>query len=350
MRDPLTIAVDAMGGDQAPRAVVAGANQARKRHPDCRFNFFGDETQVGPLINRFPDLAAVAEIIHTDDHVAADDKPSFALRRRPRSSMRVAIDAVADGRAAAMVSAGNTGALMAISKVVLKTLPGIGRPAIAGLMPTRRGECVFLDLGANLECSTDNLVDFAIMGALFGRTMLGIERPRVGLLNVGEEDLKGHEEIREAGAILRDTPLPFEFHGFVEGGDLLDGTTDVVVTDGFTGNVALKTAEGVSKLYSEFLRRALRETLFGRIGFFFARSAFRSLRERVDPRRHNGALFVGLNGIVVKSHGGTDALGFANAIDVAIESINEDFNSKIIDELKKLDRDGQQRRRNSIEM
>jgi glycerol-3-phosphate acyltransferase PlsX len=235
--------------------------------------------------------------------------------------MRLACDAVRQGLAAGVVSAGNTGALMAIAKFVLKTLPGIDRPAIASFFPTMRGESVMLDLGANVQCDTENLVQFAVMGNVFARTVLGNLHPTIGLLNVGSEDLKGHETIREASNILRNTSLPGDFHGFVEGDDIAKGTVDVIVTDGFTGNIALKTIEGTAKLYSEFLRQTFRSSLLAKLGYLLARPALRGLRVRTDPRRYNGAIFLGLNGIAVKSHGGADALGFANAIGVAVDMI-----------------------------
>ncbi|MGH6959775.1 MAG: phosphate acyltransferase PlsX, partial [Dongiaceae bacterium] len=262
-----------------------------------------------------------------------EDKPSVALRSGRGSSMRLACDAVRDGEAAGVVSAGNTGALMAIAKFVLKTLPGIDRPAIASYFPTIRGESVMLDLGANVECDANNLVQFAVMGNVFARTVLGVLEPTIGLLNVGSEELKGHEAVREANALLRNTPLPGRFHGFVEGDDIAKGTVDVFVTDGFTGNITIKTIEGTAKLYSEFLRHTLKTSMLSRLGYLLARPALNGLRVRLDPRRYNGAIFLGLNGIAVKSHGGTDALGFANAIGVAvdmvvhgaIDKIKEDF-------------------------
>ncbi len=328
-----TIALDAMGGDEAPGMVIAGANVAHKRHPDTHFLMFGDNALCGPLLRRFSKVASVTEVVHTEDVVAANAKPSMALRRGRKSSMWLAIKSVADGRANAVVSAGNTGALMAMSKLVLKTLPGISRPAIAGVIPTRRGESVFLDLGANIECGPENLIEFALMGAILARAVLGVIRPTVGLLNVGEEEFKGRNELREVAKMLRSADTLFDFHGFVEGDDLTTGTTDVVVTDGFTGNITLKALEGVSQAYSDFLRRSLRSSVSARLGAMLARPAFRSLREKVDPRRHNGAMFVGLNGIAVKSHGGTDAIGFANAIGVAVDIVQQGVNERIISEL-----------------
>ncbi len=333
MVETVAIALDAMGGDNAPGMVIKGAHLARKRFPRITFHVFGDEARLGPLLAKYPKLARVTTVHHTDQMVKSDDKPSVALRAGRGSSMRLALDSVRDGLAAGVVSAGNTGALMAIAKFVLKTLPGIDRPAIASFFPTIRGESVMLDLGANVECDADNLVQFAVMGNVFARTVLGVLRPTMGLLNVGSEEMKGHEALREAATILRATNLPGEFQGFVEGDDIAKGTVDVIVTDGFTGNISLKSIEGTAKLYSEFLRQTFRSSLLAKLGYLLARPALNGLRSRVDPRRYNGAILVGLNGIVVKSHGGTDAFGFANAIAVAmdmavngaIEKIKDDF-------------------------
>lgn len=313
--------------------VVAGADLARERCPNADFLFVGDEARINALLERHPALKPISTVRHTPDSVAMDAKPSVALRAGRNSSMRLAIDAVAAGDAACVVSAGNTGALMAIAKFVLKTLPGIDRPAIASILPTQRGETVMLDLGANLECDADNLVQFAVMGTVFSRTVLGLLNPTIGLLNVGSEEQKGHEQIREAAAALRATPLAPYFHGFIEGNDLALGTVDVVVTDGFTGNVALKTAEGTAKLYAEFLKRTFRSSLLAKLGYVLASGAFNKLRQRMDPRRYNGAMFLGLRGICVKSHGGTDAVGFSNAIAVAFNMASHGFNDKIRDQL-----------------
>jgi len=278
-----------MGGDHAPQMVIAGVDMARVRHADLSFLLFGDQAAIEPLVNARDGLAGRAEIIHTPDRVEADAKPSQVLRHGRQSSMGLAIEAVKDGRADAVVSAGNTGALMALSKFVLKTLPGIERPAIGSLMPTRKRETVFLDLGANAECDAENLVQFAVMGEVFAREVLGVEKPTVGLLNIGTEDVKGHDTIRSAAAALRETSLPIEFKGFVEGTDLTNGTVDVVVTDGFTGNVALKVAEGTAGLYTHHLRQAFKSSLFSRIGYMIAKGALDNLRQRLDPRRYNGA-------------------------------------------------------------
>jgi len=325
----ITIALDAMGGDRAPEIVLRGADIALERHPGTHFLLFGVESQVAPLLAQLPRVAKVASLHHTDEIVAADDKPSQALRAGRSTSMRLAIDAVADGRADGVVSAGNTGALMAIAKFALKTLPGIDRPAIATFFPTLRGETVMLDLGANIECDAENLVQFALMGDAFARSVLGIVEPTVGLLNVGSEDLKGNDAVRGAAARLRGGLTPIRFHGFVEGDDISKGTVDVIVTDGFTGNVALKTAEGTARLFAEGLRTSFRHSSMARIGYLFARGALKKFATRFDPRRYNGAMFLGLRGIAVKSHGSTDAFGFANAIGVAIDMKVNGFLEKI---------------------
>lgn len=319
MSDQLTIALDAMGGDAAPRMVISGANIARHRHPQVHYLLFGREEQIAPLLGKMPRLQAVTTLIHTDDVVGAEDKASVALRAGRASSMRLAINSVKDGRAAGIVSAGNTGALMAMSKFVLKTLPGVNRPAMAAFFPTLRGESLMLDLGANLVCNARNLVDFAVMGNAFARTVLGTAQPTYGILNVGSEELKGHKSLKEASDILREANLPGEFVGFVEGDDIAKGTVDVIITDGFTGNVALKAAEGTAKLVNEYTRRTFRSSFVAGLGYLLARRALRKLRERLDPRRYNGAIFLGLNGVAVKSHGGSDALAFANAIGVAVD-------------------------------
>ena len=329
MSSGVTIALDAMGGDSAPKMVIAGANIARERFPDLRYIMVGREAEIAPLLAKMPKLQAITELQHTDNAVRADERPSVALRSGRQSSMRLSINTVSEGRAHGVVSAGNTGALMAMSKFVMKTLPGVSRPAIATYFPTLRGESILLDLGANLNCDADNLVDFAAMGNAFARSILGIPEPSYGLLNVGSEDIKGHEDLQVAAAILRASSLPGHFYGFVEGDDIGKGTVDVVVTDGFTGNVALKTAEGTAKLVNEFIRRTFRSSLLAKIGYLFARGAIQKMRQRIDPRRYNGAMFLGLNGIAVKSHGGTDALGFANAIGVAYDLHRQEIIRKI---------------------
>lgn len=327
--NPIIIALDGMGGDHAPDMVVRGADLARQRYPNVRFVLFGIEARLKPLLDHCSALAKVAEIRHAEDVVRGEDKPSVALRAGRASSMRLAIDAVRDGVAAAVVSAGNTGALMAMAKVVLKTMPGIDRPAIASYFPTSRGESVMLDLGANLSCDANNLFQFAVMGNVFARTALSLLEPSVGLLNVGSEDQKGSDVLREANALLRKAKLPGSYYGFVEGNDIVSGTVEVIVTDGFTGNVALKAIEGTTKLYSDFLKRAFRSSWTAGLGYMLARPSLNKLRVRTDPRRYNGAMLLGLNGIAVKSHGGTDAFGFSNAIGVAVDMLQNGFLEKM---------------------
>jgi glycerol-3-phosphate acyltransferase PlsX len=335
LSDNLTLSIDAMGGDNAPDMVVEGVDTALERLTGVSFLLFGDEARLNPLLDRFPRARAVSQVRHTSDVVTNDAKPAQALRQGRSSSMRLAINAVADGEAAGLVSAGNTGALMAMAKFVLKTLPGIDRPAIATYFPTRRGESVMLDLGANVECDAENLIQFAVMGEVFARNVLGLENPSVGILNVGQEDLKGNQAVKLASQGLMNAALPLHFHGFVEGDDIGAGTVDVIVTDGFTGNVALKTAEGTAKLFGHFLREALTSTFTAKIGALLAKRALMTFKMRIDPRRYNGAMLVGLNGICVKSHGGTDAIGFANAIHVAVDLISNNFNESIKEDYEK---------------
>jgi glycerol-3-phosphate acyltransferase PlsX len=327
------IALDAMGGDHAPAIVIEGAALARERYPKIKFLFFGDEAQIGPLLDKHPALRACSELRHTPEFITAHIKPSLALRQGRRSSMRLAINAVSEGEADCIVSAGNTGALMAMAKVVLRTLPGIDRPAIASVLPTKTGETVMLDLGANIECDAENLVQFALMGAIFCRTVLGRSEPTIGLLNIGTEEMKGHDEVRIAAGILRERPIPGRLIGFVEGNDITAGTVDVVVTDGFSGNIALKSIEGAANLISHFLKQAMTSSVISRLGYIMSHGAFKRLKTRVDPRRYNGAMFLGLQGVCVKSHGGTDAEGFANAIGVAHDLVAHGFNERIAEEL-----------------
>jgi glycerol-3-phosphate acyltransferase PlsX len=323
-----TLAVDAMGGDRAPEMVIAGVEIAAERHPEARFLLVGDETKIAPLLRRRWRAQAASVIRHAPEVIGNEMKATAALRVR-HASMRVAIDAVAAGEAAGVVSAGNTGALLALAKIVIKTLPGIDRPAMAGIGPSARGDVVMLDLGANLTCDARNLVEFAVMGDVFARTVLGLTSPTIGLLNVGSEEQKGNERVREAADVLRQSPLASQFHGFVEGHDIAAGTTDVIVTDGFTGNVALKTGEGALRLIADLLRLVFRSSWSARIAYLLARPALERLREWLDPRRYNGAVMLGLNGVVVKSHGGTDAQGFAHAMDVAMDMVVHRFNDRI---------------------
>lgn len=325
----LVVAIDAMGGDHAPGMVIDGLSRALKRYPSVRFILFGRREQLDPLLDQFPDVRRAADVRDVNGVVGSSDRPSVALRTGQDSSMRRAIDAVACGEAGGVVSAGNTGALMAMAKYVLKTLPGVDRPAIAAMFPTLRGQSVMLDMGANVECDADNLAQFAVMGEVFARMVLGLEKPSVGIVNVGEEDLKGNTAVKKAAALLQNCDLSIRFHGFVEGDDIAAGTVDVFVTDGFTGNVALKTAEGTARLYTHILKRALDDNWRARLAAWLAGPTLRAMRSRVDPRYYDGAMFLGLNGVCVKSHGGTDAIGFANAMKVAIELISDHVNEGI---------------------
>jgi glycerol-3-phosphate acyltransferase PlsX len=326
----LTVSIDAMGGDAGPGIVVAAIARAAVRHPLVHFLLHGDEAQLKPLFARRAKLLARVDIVHASERVRMEEKPSQALRRGRNTSMWHAIESVEKKDADVAVSAGNTGALMAMSKYHLGVLEGIDRPAIAALWPTRRGQSVVLDVGANVESDAPQLVDFAVMGEAFARAIIGLERPTVGILNIGAEDVKGNEAVRGAAHILRNASLPIEFCGFVEGDDIADGTVDVVVTDGFTGNVALKTAEGTAKVVVHFMRTALRRSMLGLIGAFFARGALNTLRRKLDPRAANGGIFLGLNGLVVKCHGGSDAMGFASAIDMAVAMAKADVIARIV--------------------
>lgn len=320
MGAPVTIALDAMGGDHGAEVVVPGAAEALIRHPDLHFILVGKRSVVEPILRDHPALAAKTELIHTDVAVTMDQKPSVALRKgRWHSSMWLALEAVKEGRATAAVSAGNTGALMAMAKFCLRTLEHVDRPAIAAIWPTIDAECIVLDIGANVGADALQLVEFSLMGSAMARASFNLECPSVGLLNIGVEEIKGLEEIKKAAAQLKTAQLPFHYHGFVEGDDIGRGTVDVVVTDGFTGNIALKTAEGTAKQIAEYLKAAMGRSLLARFGAVLAQGAFRALKEKMDPRQLNGGIFLGLNGIVVKSHGGTDATGFASAIDLAYD-------------------------------
>ena len=320
-----------MGGDHGPEVVVPGAAISHDRHPDTEFILLGDEKRIAPLVAKEKRLKNAAKIVHTDVAVKMDDKPSQALRHgRRNSSMWLSLDAVRKGNADVAISAGNTGALMAMAKFCLKTMPGIDRPAIAAIWPNLRAESVVLDLGASIGADAKQLVDMAVMGAAMARIVFDIDRPTVGLLNVGVEEIKGVEAVKEAGQLLRAANLPqLEYKGFVEGDDIGKGTTDVVVTEGFAGNIALKTAEGTAKQIGEYLRAAMSRTLRGKIGYLFAKNAFQILREKVDPRKTNGGVFLGLNGVVVKSHGGADAESFAAAIDTGYDVVRNDLNAQI---------------------
>jgi len=336
MTRKVRISLDAMGGDHGPSVVIPGAAIALEHHPQAHFIVHGQEALCLPLLDAHPRLKAVTTFVHADVAVRMDDKPSQALRQgRWKSSMWRAIESIKKGEADVAVSAGNTGALMAMSKFCLRTMAHVDRPAIAAIWPTTRGESIVLDVGATIGADARHLVDLAIMGSAMARIVFDIERPTVGLLNVGVEEIKGVEEVKTAGRMLRDADLPtLAYYGFVEGDDIGKGTVDVVVTEGFAGNIALKTAEGTAKQLAAYLRSAMSRTLMARIGYLFARGAFDALRDKMDPRKVNGGVFLGLDGIVIKSHGGTDPTGFAAAIDLGYDMVEHDLMSKIRESLE----------------
>jgi len=331
MPQKVRIALDAMGGDVGASVVIPGAAISLTRHPDSEFLLFGDRALIEPQLARHAALEAVSRVIHTDVAVSMHDKPSQALRRgRKTSSMWLAIDAVKKGEADVAISAGNTGALAAMARFCLRMLPGIDRPALAAIWPTARGDSVVLDLGATIGGDAHHLVALAVMGGAMASVLFNRERPTVGLLNIGVEEIKGREEIREAAEMLRAMNLPqLNYIGFVEGDGIGKGAADVIVAEGFSGNIALKAAEGTARQINDFLRAELSRTWRTRIGFLFARNAFRALRDKLDPNKSNGSVVLGLNGIVVKSHGGTDAEGFAYAVDVGYEMVHYDLLTKI---------------------
>ena len=336
MTDQPRIALDAMGGDVGVPVITEGAAQALALDAGLRFLLVGDQAAIETCLRAHPALAAASEIRHAPEVIAGTDKPSQAIRRAKTTSMGLAIEAVKKGDAQAALSAGNTGALMAMSKLALRTLPGIDRPALAALLPTLGdNDLVMLDLGANTECDANNLVEFAVMGAAYARCVMGLERPRVRLLNIGEEELKGTDEVKDAAAALREaSELPLSFEGNIEADRLGRGEADVIVSDGFTGNIALKSVEGTARFITDLLRRAFTSSLRSKAGFVLSRPAFHMLKTHLDPNNHNGAVFLGLNGIVVKSHGGADAGGVANAIAVAAKLARAEITAKIADEMR----------------
>ncbi len=332
------IAVDAMGGDEGVRVMVEGAALARRRHDKFQFLLVGDEARIRSALEDHPGMAEASEILHCEDVVGGDEQPSKALRRAKTTSMGLAVDAVKRGEAGAAVSGGNTGALMAMSKLALRTMPGIDRPALAALMPTLEDhDVIMLDLGANRECDARNLLQFAIMGAAYSRILSGRERPRTRLLNIGSEETKGTDELRDAAAMLRDaTDLEMDFEGFVEADKINRGDVDVVVTDGFSGNIALKAIEGTARFVTDLLRMAFTSSIRSKVGFLVSRPATELLKHHLDPNNHNGAVFLGLNGVVVKSHGSANAKGVANAVEVAARLLEDDITNRIALDLGKL--------------
>lgn len=326
MVSSVTLSIDAMGGDHAPSAVIDGLVLAFERYGDtAKYILHGDQAALSPLLAEHPHLAGQCTIDHTESQVSMDQKPSEALRRGRGSSMWNAVNAVRDGRAAVAISAGNTGALMAMSKIILRMAPHAHRPAIAASWPTPDSHCVVLDVGANVEVEASQLVQFAIMGEAFARAIHGRARPSVGLLNIGQEELKGNDVVREADALIRASGVDMNYAGFVEGDDISLGTVDVVTTDGFTGNVALKTAEGTARLLAGWMKHALTNTLVAKAGAALAKTSLMELKDKMDPRKVNGGVFLGLNGVVVKSHGGADGVGFSTALAIGVDMARSHF-------------------------
>lgn len=340
MSETIRISVDAMGGDKGPRVAVEGARLALKERRNTSFLFHGRKEELDPLLAEFPDLRRVSEVRHAETVIQMDDKPSQALRKgRGSSSMWAALQAVRDGEADVVVSGGNTGALMAMATFCLRPVEGITRPAIAAIWPTIRADIVVLDVGATIDDDAAQLVDFAILGAAMARTLFDMDSPTVGLLNIGTEEVKGLDHIKGAGQVLAAASgAGLTYHGFVEGDDIGKGTVDVVVTDGFTGNVALKTAEGTARQVGTYLRLALTADPISRLGALLARRALGALRRKLDPRTVNGGVFLGLNGIVIKSHGGTDEIGFASAVGLAYEMARSRLMDKVAEGMRRFPR------------
>ncbi|HVY89857.1 MAG TPA: phosphate acyltransferase PlsX [Hyphomonadaceae bacterium] len=336
MADRKVISIDGMGGDHAPGIVVEGLERFAATRPDLFFLLHGDEAKLKPLLAKAPTAAPRTEIRHTASFIAMDAKPGQAVRRGKGSSMWNAIESVKNGEALAAVSAGNTGVLMGMSLLILRTIEGVRRPALVAGWPTRKGVSAVLDLGADIDADAEQLVEFAIMGQAYFKAVHHKDDPSIGLLNIGSEELKGHESIRDAARLIRESGIKMNFHGFVEGDDIGKGTVDVVVTDGFTGNVALKTAEGLARMISDMLKDTLKSGPLAMLGAVLAMPALRKFRAALDPRKTNGAVLLGLTGIVVKSHGGTDKVGFAQAISVAADMGESHFQAEIKDSLGRL--------------
>ncbi len=335
MTKKINIALDCMGGDDAPRSIIEGANIIASLNSEVHFLLYGNVDLINPILDNCPALKNNSTLFHTDQVIASDEKPSLALRKGANSSMRLAINAVKDGLAHAIVSAGNTGALMAIAKIVLRPLPSIDRPAIVTFMPNnKKTATVMLDMGANVDCNSDVLFQFAIMGSAFAKAVLKIAKPSIGILNVGSEDLKGSDSVKAAALLIRESDLASAFYGYVEGDDIAKGTVDVVVTDGFCGNVTLKAIEGTAKMVSSALKEGFNSSFLAKIGYLLASVSLSSALKRLDPRNYNGAMLVGLNGVVVKSHGSADKISFANAVKVSISLVEDKINDKIIAEIK----------------
>lgn len=338
MAKKIILSIDAMGGDNAPKAVIEGLNRARRKIKDTiEFHIFGNKTKITSFLKKYPLLEPMCKIFDTKNNVVSNEaKVKEAIRNGRETSMAKAIEHVKNKKADGIVSAGNTAVLMGTSLISLRAMEGISRPALTTMLPNQKGASIVLDLGANAECNETNLQEFAIMGSVYGKTILNMTNPTVGILNIGEEKSKGKEYLRKAYDNLKQAKnTPFKFHGFIEGDDIGKGTTDIVVTDGFTGNAVLKTIEGTSKLITKVVKEEFKKSLLAKLALFLLFPLFSGIRKRIDPRRYNGALFAGLNGIVVKSHGSSDYVAFSNAVIYAYNLIKNNFNEKIKNEIAK---------------
>ncbi len=324
----LILSLDAMGGDNGPDAVIPGIDLALKDGLKAKFLIFGIADRVEPLLKKYPEVAKYSEFIAVTEVITSEDKASRAIRRKG-TSMYMAIQAVKDGDAHGVISSGNTGALMATARLILRTLPGVDRPFIASMLPTMQGRSVVLDLGANLTANTDSMIQMAVLGSIFAQINLRKDKPTIGILNVGSEDQKGHEYIRNAASILSDLDFPGQYYGFIEGDDIGNGTTDVVITDGFTGNIALKTAEGIGRMSSHYMREAFTRSIWSKLGYLLASHSIKNIKSKLDSRLYNGGLFLGLQGVCIKSHGGSDAFGFSRAILVGADMVREDYTGRV---------------------
>lgn len=328
----IVIAIDAMGGDHGPPEIIPALSSVLAQRPDVAFRVFGHKDLIAQQLSKDPALARAVTIIHTEKTIGSEDKPSEALRASKGTSMRMALESVKEGEASAAVSAGNTGALMALARIVYKTLPGIHRPAIASVMPGIKEESIMLDLGANVLVDAETLVQFAVLGAVFAKKQKKIDKPRVGLLNIGSEDIKGPEHIRAAGEILKRIEFPGTYHGFVEGDDIMKGEVDVIVADGYAGNIALKTAEGVGKLVKHYFTQSFNSPL-AKLGGLIAYGSLRKFKHQMDPRLYNGGVFLGLNGLCIKSHGGADSLAFSQAVMLAVRLARHGYIQQVIEDI-----------------
>lgn len=338
MQNKIVIALDCMGGDNAPACVIEGINFLEDEFKkDLFFLLYGDEKKINKYLSKYPQLKSITEIRHTEVYITGDDKPSLALRKRD-SSIRLAVDAVKSGEAKAAISAGNTGALMGISKMVLKTIPGIDRPALIQLLPNfLGGSTALLDMGANIDCDSTNLFQFAIMGSAFYKAVRNCKNPKIALLNVGSEEMKGNDSIKHASLMLKNSFLKDNFLGYIEGDDIMKGLVDVVVSDGFAGNVALKAIEGASKFFASIMKEGFTHSFLSKIGYLLASSGINTAKKKIDNKQYNGAMLVGLNGIVVKSHGNADKISFASAIKNTTNLIKNRINEEIIQSIQDID-------------